>query len=86
VPRLLNILGFVAFVIGAVAVAVALYILVTGFLGWNPFSTGRPMIAGMNTMVGTGVVGLILLALGAVLARMSARAQWRREIQQTVAP
>jgi len=86
VPRLLNILGFVAFVIGAVAVAVALYILVTGVLGWNPFSTGRPMIAGRNTMLSLAVAGLILLVLGAVLARMSARAQWRREIQQTVAP
>ena len=85
-PRLLNILGFLAFVIGAVALAVAVYILLAGVLGWNPFSYGRPMIAGLNTMLVMLVIGLLLLVLGAVLARSSARAEWRREMQATVAP
>jgi uncharacterized membrane protein len=85
-PRLLNILGFLAFVIGAVALAVTLYILLAGVVGWNPFSYGRPLIAGTTTMLVMLVIGLVLLAIGAVLARISARAEWRREMQDTVAP
>ncbi|MBP0444378.1 hypothetical protein J8J14_06255 [Roseomonas sp. SSH11] len=85
-PRLLNILGFVIFVLGAVALAVAVYVLLAGVIGWNPFSHGRPMIAGLNTMLVLGVAGLALLIIGALLARAAARAQWRQEIQATVAP
>ena len=85
-PRLLNILGFLAFVIGAVALAVAFYVLLAGVIGWNPFTRGRPLIAGTTTMLVMFAVGLLLLILGAVLARISARAEWRREMQDTVAP
>ena len=85
-PRLLNILGFLAFVIGAVALAFAVYILLAGVVGWNPFPHGRPPMAGMNTVLVMLAVGLVLLVLGAVLARISARAEWRREMQATVAP
>ncbi|HEY8612844.1 MAG TPA: hypothetical protein VIL69_16350 [Roseomonas sp.] len=85
-PRLLNILGFLAFVIGAVALAVAIYILLAGVIGWNPFSYGRPMIAGTNTMLVMLASGLVLLVTGALFARAAARAEWRRELQATVAP
>jgi hypothetical protein len=85
-PRLLSILGFLTFVIGAVALAVAVYILLTGVIGWNPFSHGRPLIAGTNTLLVTLVIGLVLMVVGAVLARLSAQAEWRREMQATVAP
>ncbi|SHI55555.1 hypothetical protein SAMN02745194_00572 [Roseomonas rosea] len=85
-PRLLDILGFVAFVLGAVALAIAVYILLAGVIGWNPFSRGRPPIAGANTMLVMSAAGLLLLLAGALLARAAAKAQWRREIQATVAP
>ena len=85
-PRLLNILGFVAFVLGAVALAVAVYILLAGVIGWNPFSRGRPPAAGVNSMLAISAIGLVLLLAGALLARAAAKAQWRREIQATVAP
>ena len=85
-PRLLNVLGFLVFILGAVALAVAAYILLAGVIGWNPFSYGRPMIAGVNTMLVCSVVAFFLLGLGAVLAQAAARAQWQRELQATVAP
>ena len=84
-PRLLNILGFVAFVIGAVALAVALYILLAGVIGWNPFSRGRPLIAGVTTMMVMTAIGLVLLLAGAALALAAARAEWRRERQGMLA-
>jgi hypothetical protein len=85
-PRLLNILGFVAFLLGAVAVAVGIYILLTAVIGWNPFSHGRPMIAGTTAMAAMLGSGLGLLLLGALLGQAAARAEWRREMRDTVAP
>jgi hypothetical protein len=82
VPRLLSILGFVAFVAGAVAIAVSVYILLAGVIGWNPFSNGRPPSAGVATMATVLVAGLVLLVLGAVLARAAARAQLRQEMRE----
>ncbi|MBP0494694.1 hypothetical protein [Roseomonas indoligenes] len=85
-PRLLNALGFVAFVVGAVALAFALYILLAGVIGWNPFSTVRPMLASVNAMITMGVIGIVLMMIGAMLAVAAARAAWRREMQAVVAP
>ena len=69
-PRLLNIAGLVAFAAGAVSLAFAVYILLTGVIGWNPFGYVRPMIAGLQAM---GVM--------AVLAQVSARAEAGRGTQ-----
>ena len=82
-PRLLSILGFVAFVLGAVGIAVGLYILLAGVLHWNPLSNGRPPVAGTTEMGVIFVISLVLLLLGALLARLSARAAWRREMEAT---
>jgi len=84
VPRLLSILGFLAFMAGAVSLAVAVYILVAGVIGWNPFSHGRPLIAGVTTMVVMLVVGLVLLVAGVLLAQASARALAQREVRNTL--
>lgn len=84
-PRLLSILGLVAFVAGAVALAVAAYILIAGVIGWNPFSQGRPMIAGVRSMGVMALLGVALLILGAVLAQVSARAEARRDNRATLA-
>ncbi|WP_338665881.1 hypothetical protein VQH23_12015 [Pararoseomonas sp. SCSIO 73927] len=85
-PRLLNALGFVAFVVGAVALAFALYILLAGVIGWNPFSNVRPMLASVNSMAVMALIGVVLLVIGAMLAVAAARAEWRREMQAVVAP
>ncbi|WP_424137182.1 hypothetical protein [Roseomonas chloroacetimidivorans] len=83
-PRLLNILGFLAFVLGAVAVAVGIYILLTSVLGWNPFYRGRPLPAAMEAMLALLGGGVVLLFLGSLLARAAAKAAWHRDLQATV--
>jgi len=77
VPRLLNILGFMVFVLGAVALAVAVYVLLAGVIGWNPFSHGRPMAAGVTTMAAMLALGVVLLVSGALLGRAAVRAEAR---------
>ena len=74
-PRLLTIAGLVAFAAGAVSLAFAAYILIAGVIGWNPFGYARPMIAGLQAAGVMAVLGLVLLAVGAVLAQVSARAE-----------
>ncbi|MFH5925506.1 hypothetical protein [Roseomonas xinghualingensis] len=71
---------------GAVAVAVGIYILLAGVIGWNPFSNGRPMIAGTTLMAAVLAIGAVLLLLGALLGQAGVKAQWRREMRETVAP
>ena len=76
VPRLLNVAGLVAFAAGAVSLAFAVYILITGVIGWNPFGGYiRPIFAGLQTMGVMLALGLVLLVVGAVLAQVSARAE-----------
>jgi len=86
VPRLLNILGFLSFLAGAVAVAGGIYILLADVIGWNPFSNGRPMATGTMLMASMLAAGAVLLLLGALLGQAAVRAQWRREMRETVAP
>ena len=74
-PRLLNIAGLVAFAAGAVSLALAAYILITGVIGWNPFGYARPAFAGLQTMGVMLALGLVLLVVGAVLAQVSVRAE-----------
>ncbi|WP_043833176.1 hypothetical protein [Muricoccus aerilatus] len=75
-PRFLNIAGLVAFAAGAVSLAFAAYILITGVIGWNPFGGyTRPMFAGLQTMGVMLALGLVLLVAGAVLAQVSVRAE-----------
>jgi uncharacterized membrane protein YhiD involved in acid resistance len=85
-PRLLNILGFLAFVIGAVVVAVGIHVLITGVIGWNPLRNARPLQAGLTTVLVLLGSGAILLVAGWLLGQAGARAEWRREIQATVVP
>lgn len=77
--RLLNVLGFVAFVVGAAFLGYALYLLLAGHFGFNPWGTARPT-GGRDMMVTSTLFGLVLVALGAVLAIVSARLEVRRRI------
>lgn len=82
-PRLLNILGFLAFLVGAALVGYVLYLVLAGILGINPWGNGRPQVA-TNTLIGMGVAALLFLVAGWLLARASARAEWRRAVADPV--
>ncbi len=77
--RLLNLLGFVAFVLGAACLGYALYLLLAGSFGFNPWGTARPT-GGRETMIVTALIGLGLVVVGLLLAFVSARMEARRRV------
>ncbi|WP_376096425.1 hypothetical protein ACE7GA_04855 [Roseomonas sp. CCTCC AB2023176] len=77
--RLVNILGLLAFVLGAALLGYALYLLLAGVLGFNPWGNGAPQVA-MNTLIGLALAALVCLALGWLLARASVRMELRRTV------
>ena len=62
--RLLNILGLIAFLLGAALVGYVLYLVLAGLLGFNPWGNGRPQVV-VNTTIGMGLLALLQPRLGA---------------------
>ncbi|WP_426959452.1 hypothetical protein [Muricoccus radiodurans] len=79
-PRLLNALGFILFVLGAIVVGYVLYLVIAGMLGWNPFGGQRPAV-GLNTVIMLSIIALLLLVGGWLVALAAVRAEWRRDMQ-----
>ena len=77
--RLLNLLGFVAFVAGAACLGYALYLLLTVNFGFNPWGTARPA-GGWDTLISAALIGLVLLVIGWLLGRASARLEARGRV------
>ena len=83
--RLLNLLGLVAFVLGAAILGYVLYLVLAGLLGFNPWGSGQPQVV-VNTMISLGIVALILFVVGWLLARASARLEWRGQVAAVAPP